>query len=320
MDRMRLVPIGLVSDTPLCNLAAALTSKQDFYDFTVSSEPMPITCAPAPDKTYDEDDLHAALVPFSAKHYPDEFPIGVCNVPLTDQLSTCFDGRAGLISVHGWKDDYPGVPLSKLLAYNFIDILLTRHVDVPPHEDTRGCFSDFCDSRPDRLSGLSRCEFCNECKGLIVRAMRNGEITLHEVAALERIMDYVAGRKRAFVLMPFAPHFDQVYRGGIKPALESLGWICQRADEVHRAREILDLIWEGIHVADLVVADLTGQNPNVFYEVGYAQALGRSTVLLTQDMNDVPFDLRSHQVVHYDAAESDWALLAEKLSRYVADE
>ena len=51
--------------------------------------------------------------------------------------------------------------------------------------------------------------------------------------------------------------------------------------------------------ADLIVADLTGQNANVFYEMGFAHALNKDTILLTQTIGDVPFDLRQRRLVEY---------------------
>ncbi|WP_271009039.1 nucleoside 2-deoxyribosyltransferase [Paucibacter sp. B51] len=104
---------------------------------------------------------------------------------------------------------------------------------------------------------------------------------------------------KAFVLMPFAPDFDDIFSFVIRAPLESEGFTVERADEPNSARNIMHDVVQGILAADLVVADLTGANPNVFYELGIAHALGRSTVLLSQDLDDVPFDLRAYRVVTY---------------------
>ncbi len=55
-----------------------------------------------------------------------------------------------------------------------------------------------------------------------------------------------------------------------------------------------------IEQADLLVADLTGRNPNVFYEVGIGHALGKPVLLLAQSLDDIPFDLRHRRVLLYD--------------------
>jgi hypothetical protein len=99
-------------------------------------------------------------------------------------------------------------------------------------------------------------------------------------------------RQLVFVLMPFAAEFEEIYATCIKPTLEKRIARCLRADEIFHNRPIVEIIWKNINEALLVVADLTGRNPNVFYEVGMAHTLGKEVVLVTQDLNDVPFDLR----------------------------
>jgi hypothetical protein len=61
----------------------------------------------------------------------------------------------------------------------------------------------------------------------------------------------------------------------------------------------MDDIRTSIELADLIVADLTGKNANVFYEVGICHALEKSVLLLAQSMDDVPFDLRHRRVLLY---------------------
>jgi hypothetical protein len=59
-------------------------------------------------------------------------------------------------------------------------------------------------------------------------------------------------------------------------------------------------IWSAIHAARIVVADCTGRNPNVFYEIGLAHAIGRYTILISQSIDDVPFDLRHLRIILYE--------------------
>src|SRR4029453_5703155 len=66
-------------------------------------------------------------------------------------------------------------------------------------------------------------------------------------------------------------------------------------------RSIVAGIWEGIREADLVVADATGRNSNVFYELGITHPLGKPTVLIAQTTSDVPFDLIHFRVLTYKA-------------------
>src|ERR1041384_2230704 len=84
-----------------------------------------------------------------------------------------------------------------------------------------------------------------------------------------------------FVLMPFASDFDDVYRLGIKPACEKAGAYAERVDEQLFQESILQRVYNQIAKADVIVSDMSGKNPNVFYETGYAHALGKPVILLT---------------------------------------
>lgn len=92
--------------------------------------------------------------------------------------------------------------------------------------------------------------------------------------------------------MPFDTAFDDIYKFGIKGAADDVGAYAERVDEQTFTEGILDRIFNQISKADVIVADMTGRNPNVFYEVGYAHALGKVVLLLTQNVADIPFDLK----------------------------
>jgi hypothetical protein len=108
------------------------------------------------------------------------------------------------------------------------------------------------------------------------------------------------GDLRAFVIMPFDSEFESIYEQLIKPSLEDAGYEVTRADDITDQQNILRDIVEGIATADLVVADLTTVNANVFYELGLCHGLRIPTVLLSQSMDEVPFDLRSYRVQIYE--------------------
>lgn len=102
-----------------------------------------------------------------------------------------------------------------------------------------------------------------------------------------------------FVLMPFDEDFDDIYKFGIKGAAEDVGAYAERLDEQLFVEGMLDRIFNQISKSDVVIADMTGRNPNVFYEVGYAHALGKIVLLLTKDSKDIPFDLTHRQHIVY---------------------
>ena len=112
-------------------------------------------------------------------------------------------------------------------------------------------------------------------------------------------MDKLTPKPYVFVLMPFGKNFDDVYQLGIKAACEEVGAYCERVDEQIFAGSILERIYNQIEKADVVVSDMTGRNPNVFYETGYAHARAKHVILLTQNVEDIPFDLKHHAHLIY---------------------
>jgi hypothetical protein len=125
---------------------------------------------------------------------------------------------------------------------------------------------------------------------------------------------------RVFVLIPFEAEFEKIYDKLIRPAFEDQGHTINKADDFVDQQSILQTIVCEIEAADLVVADLTTRNPNVFYELGLAQALNVPTVLIAQSIDDVPFDLRPYRVIEYstqfDEAEKLRSELAELASMH----
>lgn len=107
-----------------------------------------------------------------------------------------------------------------------------------------------------------------------------------------------------FVLMPFAKKFEDAWTLAIRPAVEEQGFTCKRADDFMHTRDIMDVVRENIRKAGLIIADMTGNNPNVFYELGFAHALGKPVILITQKRTSVPFDLRAINSVEYSNATS----------------
>jgi hypothetical protein len=104
---------------------------------------------------------------------------------------------------------------------------------------------------------------------------------------------------KAFVIMPFDPEFTSIYEDLIRPALEEAGYKVARADSFLDQQNILRDIVHEIATASLVVAELTANNPNVFYELGLCHGLRIPTILLTQSMEQVPFDLRPYRILIY---------------------
>ncbi len=102
-----------------------------------------------------------------------------------------------------------------------------------------------------------------------------------------------------FVLMPFEEKMHPIYDDHIRNVVESEGLFCLRADNITSTNLITWDIWEKVNRARFLIADLTTKNANVFYEVGVAHALGKDVILITQTMEDVPFDLKALRCIVY---------------------
>ena len=122
----------------------------------------------------------------------------------------------------------------------------------------------------------------------------------------------------AFVIMPFGDEFDPIYDEFIKPTLKAAGYEVERADDMENQRNILRDVVEGIYKSNMIVADLTTTNPNVFYELGLAHAFRRPVIHITQSIDEVPFDLRPQRLLEYSVHFAKISEATEKLTRYAA--
>lgn len=103
----------------------------------------------------------------------------------------------------------------------------------------------------------------------------------------------------SFVLTPFAPSFSEIY-STIKSAVQKLGMTCSRSDDFYQSGRVMNTVLENIKRAEIIIADLTMRNANVFYELGIAHSIKGNVILLAQDAGDVPFDLRDFHMIIYE--------------------
>lgn len=122
-------------------------------------------------------------------------------------------------------------------------------------------------------------------------------------------------RDICFTIMPFGGWLDDYYETIYKPAIESAGLEPHRADDLFRPSTIVNDIWDYTKRAKILLADLTGKNPNVFYELGLAHALAKPAILVAGSMDEIPFDLRALRIIIYDKNAPDWGrLLKDKIA------
>lgn len=120
-------------------------------------------------------------------------------------------------------------------------------------------------------------------------------------------------KKKVFVAMAFSEEFEDVYQFGIYTVIRQCGYVCERVDEKAISGSILDHIRAGIESAEFVVADLSGERPNVYLEVGYAWALKKRVLILAREGTRLHFDVAHHRCIFYKTIGK----LAEELERSI---
>lgn len=144
----------------------------------------------------------------------------------------------------------------------------------------------------------------------------NKDIDLSELGLAPRFnrLRFRKKQKHCFYLCPFVEPFNTIYADHIKPTIEGLGFTVERADEIFGTQPIIEDIWDGINSSEIVIADVTNRNPNVMYEIGMAHTVGKPVVIVTQNIEDVPFDLKHHRCILYSYTPKGCTVLEEKLS------
>jgi hypothetical protein len=133
-----------------------------------------------------------------------------------------------------------------------------------------------------------------------------------------RDVQVLESKPKLFVAMPFLDRLAPLYEDVIRPRAETEGFEVVRIDEMARPGIIFQDIQHEIADATAVVAEISGPNSNVFYELGYAHALNKPTILLAQRGQDLPFDIRSYRVIFYDDTIGGKPALEDTLARHLS--
>ncbi|QGQ93790.1 hypothetical protein EHS13_02155 [Paenibacillus psychroresistens] len=110
--------------------------------------------------------------------------------------------------------------------------------------------------------------------------------------------DLTVEKDFVFVLTPFHSDERDTYET-IRDVCNNASLRCERGDETFIQTDILPHVLKSIFRARVVIVNLNGRNPNVFYELGLAHALGKPTILLSKSLNELPFDLKSKRIIIY---------------------
>jgi hypothetical protein len=108
------------------------------------------------------------------------------------------------------------------------------------------------------------------------------------------------GDKRpAFVAMPYKPRWSRAVETVIQTSADQSNFLATVSRNSEKPGLITSQIWNEIRRAEVVVAEISDENPNVFYELGLAHALGKEVILLSQNVLKRPFDISTARLLHY---------------------
>lgn len=110
--------------------------------------------------------------------------------------------------------------------------------------------------------------------------------------------------KTCFVIMPFSKEMQPIYDRIYEPVIRSCGLEPVRIDSIFRAGLITKDIFDGIGNAEIVLADLTEANPNVYYELGIAHRERKPVILTAQHIEqDIRFDVKALRCIEYNPGQ-----------------
>jgi nucleoside 2-deoxyribosyltransferase len=125
-------------------------------------------------------------------------------------------------------------------------------------------------------------------------------------------------KNKAFVVMQFTDEFNTVYTEVIEKVCDEFNVEAIRADEFYNSTPIIQDIIESIKECNLIIADITPDNPNVFFEVGYSFALNKPIILICDKERDkLPFDISSFRTLFYENSISGKTLFEKNLRKYL---
>lgn len=165
-------------------------------------------------------------------------------------------------------------------------------------------FEKFEEMIPKDIKGRKKYEYAVSLRSIAYQKMLEEKIMKRESMVVKPIfgeVDYSIKDNSVFIIMPFGEAWSDDVSEGIKSVCDKYDIIAQRADNMFDTqKDVISDIWKGINEAELIIADVSVRNANVFYELGIAHTLGKDIVLLHQkDSEPIPFDISTRRYIEY---------------------
>jgi hypothetical protein len=129
-----------------------------------------------------------------------------------------------------------------------------------------------------------------------------------------------AKQPKIFIVMQFSQEYNELYSDVIQPVVKEFGFECIRGDEFYSGTPILKDIIDSISTCVAIIAEITPDNPNVFYEIGYSHAIGKPTILLCDRVRSkLPFDLSGFRTLFYENTIAGKNKVETSLRKYLSN-
>lgn len=202
---------------------------------------------------------------------------------------------------------------SNIEIFSFLRSALLESMELRKYDDTQSVASNICLTISDKFYDVQRIigfSITDEIRELQIREQQ------------EAIFGSISfdAHTDIFVAMPFNEAFNPIYEEHIKKVCDKKLLSCLRVDRINRASSIINDIWSGINSAKAVIADCTGKNANVFYEIGIAHALGKRVILITQKSEDIPFDINRIRYIKYENTVEGLKNFDVRLGEFLGEE
>jgi AbiJ N-terminal domain 5 len=204
------------------------------------------------------------------------------------------EGHSRLLRSLSWGDeDYKG---------NVLEVL-TKIIDASPEN-----FQDIKDFIQKKNGGPEVSEFISTGHVELPKKIISFSPYVFQVPEKSQ------NEKLVSVMLPF--NLNDTFET-VKTACSELSLDCKKADDIWINSTFIQDIFELIFTSKIVIADFTGKNPNVFYEVGIAHTLGKTVIPISQSIDDVPSDLRHHRVLKYLPNQEGYSNLKDELVKRI---
>jgi hypothetical protein len=164
------------------------------------------------------------------------------------------------------------------------------------------------------VNGIKIIETVHEIKKGQLKFYMSGE---SEILISNIVVD--TKKAKAFVVMQFTEEYNQLYTEVIKPVCENFGLEVERADEFYTTTPIIADVIRSITNSSLIIAEITPDNANVYYEVGYAHAINKPTILLCErkKREKLPFDISGFRTLFYEDSISGKSTVEKNLKKFL---